>query len=321
MKKFIWTLLRFSISFIIIYFLLRKINFRELSSRITNLNYSFLFLAFVCQLSTAFIGTYRWQTLLHGKGIKVSFGKLLEFGFIGQFFNSFLPGSSGGDFVKIYKVVNHSEDKIYAGISVLAEKVIGFYSISVFVIIAGVFSLGLLPERLLWTTFSVIVFAFLGLFIFVYFKPHIIKFLDASGSKENILAKIKQYTVIFYEALHFFITHSGILLKIIIVSLLMQFLSIMSCYFVARSIGLCINIFYFFIFIPIIFFATVVPVSLSGIGVREGVFVYLFGKVNVPSSQAVLLSLLCFSLTIVFGLIGGVVHFWSNIRSSRFIPK
>ncbi|MFH1287126.1 MAG: lysylphosphatidylglycerol synthase transmembrane domain-containing protein [bacterium] len=315
MKKFIFSFLRFSISFIIIYFLLRKIDVRELSLRITNLSYSFLFLAFICQLSVAFIGAYRWQTLLQGRGIKVSFGKLLEFGFIGQFFNSFLPGSSGGDFVKMYKVVTHSKDKVYAGISVLAEKVIGFYSISIFVIIAGVFSFGLLPERLLWTIFLIIIFAFLGLFVFIYFKTCIIKFLGASGNQENILAKIKQYVVTFYEALHFFITHREILLKIIVISLLMQFLSIISCYFIARSVGLCINVFYFFIFIPIVFLITVIPISLSGIGVREGVFVYLFGKVNVPSDQAVLISFLFFTLIIVFSLIGGVVHFWSNVKS------
>lgn len=296
MKKFIWTLLRFSVSFIIIYFLLRKIDFRELSLQATNLKFPFLFLAFMCLLSVAFIGTYRWQTLLEGRCIKVGFWKLLEFGFVGQFFSSFLPGS-GGDFVKMYKVIGHAEDKVYAGISVLAEKIIGFYSIFVFVIAAGVFSVGLLPSRLLWTLFLTTIFAFLGLFVFIYSRPWVIK-----------LTKTRWYVTTFYEALHFFITHRGILLKVVIVSLLMQFLSIMSCYFVARSIGVYISVFYFFIFMPVIFFATAIPISLGGIGVREGMFVYLFSRANVPPDQAVLLSLIFFSLGMAFSLIGGVVH-------------
>lgn len=303
MKKFIWTLLRFSISFTIIYFLLRKIDFSGLSGQAANIKFPFLFLAFMCLLSVSFIGTYRWQTLLQGRCIKVGFWKLLEFGFVGQFFSSFLPGS-GGDFVKMYKVVNHAEDKIYAGISVLAEKIIGFYSIFVFVIIAGVFNAGLLPSRLLWTIFLTTILAFLGLFVFIYSRPWVIK-----------LTKTKRYVTTFYEALHFFITHREILLKVVVISLLMQFLSIMSCYFVARSIGACPNIFYFFIFMPIIFFTTAIPISLSGIGVREGMFVYLFSKANVPSDQAVLISLLFFSLGIMFSLIGGVVHLRANIKN------
>ncbi|MDD5772797.1 MAG: lysylphosphatidylglycerol synthase transmembrane domain-containing protein [bacterium] len=316
MKKIIFSILRFSVSFFLIYFLLRKINFRELSSQFLNINYYFLFLGFTIQLLTVFVGSYRWQTLLSARDIRIGFKKLLSYSFIGMFFNFFLPGTSGGDFVRMYKVIDHTEDKMYAGISVLAERIIGTYTMISFVFIASLFSFNLLPHKLLITIFSVIIMFFCALMLFIFLKTWIISLINKMPGKGKTSAKIKENVIIFYEAMHFFITHRQVLFKIMIISFFMQFLSIMSCYFVAKAIGLSLSVFYFFIFVPVMFFITAIPISLSGIGVREGVFVYLFSKAGVPSDTAVMISLLFFSLGVLIGLVGGVVHFWSDMRKT-----
>lgn len=314
MKKIIFSVLRFSVSFLLIYFLLRKIDFHKLFLQFLNINYYFLFLAFITQLSTVFIGSYRWQALLSARDIRIGFNKLLSYSFIGLFFNFFLPGSSGGDFVRIYKVIDHTEDKMYAGISVLAERIIGTYTMISFVFIACLFSFNLLPNKLLLTIFSVIIAFFCFLLLFIFLKTWIISLINKMPGKGKTFNKIKENVIIFYEAMHFFITHRQVLIKIMIISFFMQFLAIMGCYFVAKSIGLSLSVFYFFIFVPVTFFITAIPISLSGIGVREGVFVYLFSKAGVPSDTAVMVSLLFFSLGIFIGLIGGVVHFWTDIK-------
>jgi uncharacterized protein (TIRG00374 family) len=265
-------------------------------------------------LSTVFVGSYRWQTLLAARDIKIGFKKLLSYSFIGLFFNFFLPGSSSGDFVRMYKVINHTEDKMYAGISVLAERIIGTYTMITFVFISCFFSFNLLPHKLLSTIFSVIIAFFCLLLLFIFLKTWIISLINKLPGKGKASGKIKENMIIFYEAMHYFITHRKVLIKIMVISFVMQFLAIMSCYFVAKSIGLSLMVFYFFIFVPVIFFITAIPISLSGIGVREGVFVYLFSKAGVPSDTAVMVSLLFFSLAIFVGMIGGVVHFWSDMR-------
>jgi uncharacterized protein (TIRG00374 family) len=53
--------------------------------------------------------------------------------------------------------------------------------------------------------------------------------------------------------------------------------------------------------------ATMLPVSVSGIGLREGAMVLLLGLYNVPPDDALALSLVVFAVTVlVIGLIGGV---------------
>lgn len=266
------------------------------------------------QLATVFVGSYRWQTLLAGREIRIGFKKLLSYSFIGLFFNFFLPGSSGGDFVRMYKVIDHTEDKMYAGISVLAERIIGTYTMISFVLISCLFSFDLLPHKFLYSTFSVIIVFFCILSLFIFLKTWIIGLINKLPAKGNIFNKIKENVIIFYEAVHFFITHRQVLIKIMFLSFIMQFFAIISFYFTAKSIGLSLAVFYFFIFVPIMFFITAVPISIGGIGVREGVFVYLFGFAGVSSDVAVMVSLLFFSLGILIGLIGGVVHFWSGMK-------
>lgn len=53
-------------------------------------------------------GALRWQLLLLGQDIHIKFFTLLRLMFIGSFFNTFIPGATGGDFYRIYRVSKES---------------------------------------------------------------------------------------------------------------------------------------------------------------------------------------------------------------------
>jgi hypothetical protein len=61
--------------------------------------------------------------------------------------------------------------------------------------------------------------------------------------------------------------------------------------------------------IPIVNTISAIPVSLSGIGVREGLFETLLNTIDgTPKSLAVLISLTSFFLTVLWSLIGGLIY-------------
>lgn len=71
--------------------------------------------------------------------------------------------------------------------------------------------------------------------------------------------------------------------------------------------------------IPISFFAllwiqtlvtaiTMLPISISGFGVREGTLVYFFGLYGVPATEAITISFLIFARVFVQGFIGGMIE-------------
>ena len=68
------------------------------------------------------------------------------------------------------------------------------------------------------------------------------------------------------------------------------------------------------LFIPLISFLLVLPISLSGLGVREGGYVYLFAQAGVSAPLALAMSLLFYALNVASGLIGGVLYAFEGVR-------
>jgi uncharacterized membrane protein YbhN (UPF0104 family) len=73
--------------------------------------------------------------------------------------------------------------------------------------------------------------------------------------------------------------------------------------------------FYLFV-IPLVYLATVLPISLGGIGVREGVLVWFLGIAGISASEGVLLAFLVYMNRVLVGAIGGGVQALS--RFGRF---
>ncbi|MCK4822914.1 flippase-like domain-containing protein, partial [bacterium] len=65
---------------------------------------------------------------------------------------------------------------------------------------------------------------------------------------------------------------------------------------------------YFFLFVPIISVLTMLPISLNGIGIREGAFVFFFTKVGISSAQALSMSILTYTIVLLASLIGGLIY-------------
>ena len=86
---------------------------------------------------------------------------------------------------------------------------------------------------------------------------------------------------------------------------------------IARSLGVDIPLGYFFLFVPIITSLLMLPVSMSGLGVREGAYVYLFAQAGVPSSQALTMSLLVYASNVATGLVGGALYALQGLYELR----
>ena len=104
------------------------------------------------------------------------------------------------------------------------------------------------------------------------------------------------------------------------ISLLYQFVGNVSTFFISQSLGFRVPFVYFLIVMPIIWVIMMVPISISGLGVREGAFVLFFTQQGVSTENALLLSLLFFALTVVLALVGGVIFAWGGYRRKGVQP-
>ena len=69
--------------------------------------------------------------------------------------------------------------------------------------------------------------------------------------------------------------------------------------------------------VALVSLAQVLPITLAGLGVREGLFAFLLKQYGVPATTSIALSLTVFSVTLLFGILGGGLELINIYRNSK----
>jgi hypothetical protein len=94
------------------------------------------------------------------------------------------------------------------------------------------------------------------------------------------------------------------------IAMVVQVLRVLVHYEVSLALGLEIPVIYFFLFIPVIAIFIALPISIGGLGIREGLGVILFCGViqGLTKEQAFSMELLAGIVGVLVSLIGGVIY-------------
>jgi uncharacterized membrane protein YbhN (UPF0104 family) len=78
----------------------------------------------------------------------------------------------------------------------------------------------------------------------------------------------------------------GVLLNAILLSFGFQMIVIIVHILIGLSLGLAIPWKFYFFLVPVVAAVSMLPVSLSGLGVREGAYVYFLSLAGIPQAEA-----------------------------------
>lgn len=266
-------------------------------------------------LALAFAGILvraaRWLALLRAVGARVPYGRAVYLYFVGAFFNAFLPTGFGGDVVRVLEIGPGATSQQAAG-TALVDRLTGFIMLFVLALAALPFAYRLLPANLalLIAGLAAAVLAGSALLFEGRLLRRLTNWLPRALSLAGDAWIGRTYAVITA------IGWRG-LLAALFWSLLFNLLLIAENVLVARALGLGAPAGVFFLFVPVTTATLLVPISISGLGVREGLNVTLFGQVGVGAASAVALSLGFYSLDMAMGLVGGAVYFAAGVLGLR----
>ena len=257
------------------------------------------------------IRALRWQALLNAVGARVPFRRTLYLYFVGAFFNTFLPTGFGGDVVRVLEIGAGATSQQAAG-TALVDRLTGFIVLFALALVTLPFSYRLLPPG---TALPIaLVAAGVLLASALLFEGRLLRRLTGWLPRSVSLAGDawigKTYAVITACG------RRGVAAALLF-SLWFNLQLIVENVLVARALGVDVSPWVFFMFVPITTAALLAPISISGFGVREGVYVTLFGQLGVAPALAVALSLATYSLDIVAGLTGGVIYFGAGVLGLR----
>ena len=112
-----------------------------------------------------------------------------------------------------------------------------------------------------------------------------------------------------YETLKSFRKYKLILFVNIMLSFMLQFAFSLIYYFAALGLGITELSLITFIFITqISILLTMLPISIGGIGIREGIFVVLIGAFGGPKDIAAIVSLVVLVMLLIPGINGGIIY-------------
>jgi hypothetical protein len=311
MRHRLLNLLRIVISLGLLIFLLAKVGMRETRESLQGANVGYLLAVFLLYLLSIVLRSYRWRIFLNAQGVRASLPKLISLYLIGGFFNLVLPSGFGGDVVRIYKLSQHSSRTASSITTVFMDRLSGFVALFAMATSALAFSYRLVPLEVGVTIIAIFLASLVGtgaLFSHPLWRrlrglPLLSSLAQKESVKELCLSAQTYSLVPFLQAIS--------------LSLAFNILLMIMNYLAALSFGVRISFWYFLLFIPIISFLLVLPISLSGLGVREGAYIYLFSRVGVPSSSALVISLSIYAVTVATGLIGALIYAVEGYRGMR----
>jgi uncharacterized membrane protein YbhN (UPF0104 family) len=258
----------------------------------------------VVYLGTQAIGTLRWQVLARPLGFNQPFQSFFVFYLIGMFFNLFAPGTVGGDVSRIYYLAQSGmqrDEKVpggatmHAAVSVLVDRIVGMAVL----VWLGAVGLLLFPEYHVSTTVRLVTFGLASGFVLAgLLVPLVPRLLPQDG--HLLVVKLR-------VALSCYRAHGRAIPDAILLSVVIHLIQAWVHWVLGRALRIDIPLSYCMILYPLVGTFSAIPISLNGLGLREGGYIFMLAVIGVGTEKGIAFGLLLFLAVAADSLIGGVV--------------
>jgi uncharacterized protein (TIRG00374 family) len=309
------TILQLVISLVLLFLLFWLIGWEAVVEQLAALNWGWYSLAFGLFLLSVALRAYRWYVLLRVLNKRPSFPHLLYLYLVGFFANNFIPSGFGGDVVKVVSLRQSYGHGTEALSSVLMDRIIGLLGSSLIALIAlgwnSFFSHT--PLTLTPAIFLTIILISLGIplafGLMRWAKPVSLlahKFpatrkLPKFDKLEELADTVRRYPL-------------SSLLQSLAISLPFTLCLVLAHYSIARALAVVLPFSVFGLFVPLIAIIGLLPISFNGLGVREGLYQFLYVPIGVAEPTALAMSLALYFLRFGTGLVGGLLYAGVSLR-------
>ena len=257
--------------------------------------------------------TFRWQQMLHALELPAALPPLLSHTLAGLFVSNFLPTTIGGDVVRASRLAATNGHRKVSAASVVLERLTGFMALPLITLVA----LAVKPSLLQLGTASQVavvlsVGPLVGLTAFMVLAAHPWLGERLGGRRWLGLAMTVHLGLVRLRR------HPALVVTVMAAALVYQLSLVLVAWMGAHALGFSVGWTAMMAFIPVVVIAQALPLSIGGLGLREGALVVLLGPLGVADSHAVALGLLLYAINMVVSLLGAPAFLVGSRR--RFEP-
>jgi len=297
-KNLIINLFKILVTILILYVIFTRISIGPLVKVLLNSRLSSLGIAFVMGLSFQFFKILKWHILVRDTGVEESFQNSMDSYFIGMSLGIVTPGRAG----ELARIGNLSKDKRLAGAGlVLWDKIFDVWVVSLF----SLWGIYYFLDITLAVTIGILL---IGLFI-VILNPiwlSIIFKLPVIKNYPQLMdgLKVLKRKTIFINICLTLLSYSIVLVEVYFLSRAFQSFDILSVV----------------IAYPLVMLANLIPITIGGLGVREGVAVVLLGRFGLSQEAAFNSAFLLFLINTALPAVFGIIAMNKEFIKSKIVP-
>ena len=286
---------KLGLSVVLLSILLRKTDLSDLLEAVTSAQPGWVVVALAGYIFSMVISSIRWTMLARPLGFDEPYSHFFYAYFTGMYMNLFAPSTVAGDIGRALYLAGAQRRKALAFTTVIADRGLGFVVLTWIGALAIVLQPGYrLPLPLYYAAWTVPPVTLLS---WLYLPQLVVRLFKRDNRWRHLVEKdLAPYWSDF-----------GLLLKTSLVAAVFHSLQIGSQVWLARALGIDVPWPFFFIFVPVVNILGMLPVSFSGIGIREAGYLFFLAMVGIQRHTAVALGLLASGVVLASGLTGGLV--------------
>ena len=299
-RKTIFLVLRIAASSVMLALLLSRIHLSSLLPRDHGTAVAWLVVGLAIWIGATVLATMRWQRVLSALELPTDLSRLLSHSFAGLFVANFLPTTIGGDVLRVTRLSATNGQAPASFASVVLERLTGFLVLPMITLVA----LATHPALLHLGRASHLALLFsLGTLVLL----SVILVLAANPRLGKRLAE-NQSWLRFVGAVHLGVDrirrHPSAVAGVLLTAVAYQLALVVAAWTATQALGIDLGWAPVMAFLPVVAMAQVLPVSVNGLGLREGALVLLLQPLGVPTAQAVALGLLLYGMNLAVSLLG-----------------
>ncbi len=260
---------------------------------------------------TFIICSIRWNALMRALDIHLPQARTFVLSMVGSFYNTFMPGSTGGDLLKAYYASKHTPHRTHAVLSVLIDRIIGLLALIILGGLMATLSYYLAPSKndagveacrqvaigagAIMASFALMLLVFLNRGIRCALGlDYLIRKLPAQKHVQHAIQVAKTYR-----------SRPGLVTLALVATFPVHLTVVVAALLAGKAFGLGLPAPFYFVAVPVIVLAGALPLSPQGAGVMEFFAIQLTRQHGVAVSEAFVLAMCIRLQQVLWNLTGG----------------
>lgn len=256
--------------------------------------------AFLATFAGVVLSALRWQRVLLALDLRSRIPTLLRHHLAGLFVSSFLPSTVGGDVLRVTRLSAETGETPRTFASVVLERLTGWLVLPVITLVALAINPGLFgADRNARFALLIAVVTLTGLGIVLWAAGH-----PRIGGRLTSNDGWRRFTGAVHIGVDKLRRHPGDAVSVLASGFAYQMAVVLAAYLAAEALGLSLGPTAIMAFVPAVAIVQVLPITVGGLGVREGAFALFLVPLGVPEEKALALGLLVYAINLLVSLLG-----------------